>query len=271
MTGQQSCSTAAANAQIPERGDNHCSLYIPKMYTIWYMLVHITCKLPPSHPLPQKPSPPAFITLRKCSTSSHESRENLEGLWNFSWRPRPPSFLPPAKERDIVKNLKAYAKRYEDDDELLLAAAGSEQLERRTQLRKLWEEWMSGKDAWLQRQNQHLARVRSLPGSPAHRTRNSALPTLKTECKFGIGRSWVAGRLPSYCADCGNDQGCSKSHLFPALRTFSGRDPSSYVVLMIFVSVWFFTCTSMGANVSSWEVCGTWLSWFDLLDMGMKI
>jgi hypothetical protein len=45
----------------------------------------------------------------------------LESFWNFSWRPRPPSMLPSEKEKAIVKTLKAYAKRFEEEDELLLA------------------------------------------------------------------------------------------------------------------------------------------------------
>ena len=89
-------------------------------------------------------------------------RENLEGFWNFAWRPRPPSLLPPEKERDIVKNLKTYAKRYEEDDELLLAAAGSEQLQRRTQLRVQFEEWHKSKAEWVQVQEQHKTEVCSL-------------------------------------------------------------------------------------------------------------
>lgn len=58
--------------------------------------------------------------------------------------------------------MKSYAKRYEEDDELLLAAAGSEQLERRAHLRKVWEEWISSKEAWLQCQERHLIQVRPL-------------------------------------------------------------------------------------------------------------
>jgi hypothetical protein len=41
-------------------------------------------------------------------------------LFQFSWRPRPPSLLPAEKEAEIVKNLKAYAKRYDEEDEALI-------------------------------------------------------------------------------------------------------------------------------------------------------
>lgn len=95
-----------------------------------------------------------------------EYRENIEGLWNFMWRPRPPSFLPAEKERYIVRSLKTYAKKYEEDDELLLAAAGSEQLERRAHLRRVWQDWRSSKQPWLERQADHLVQVIPLLETP---------------------------------------------------------------------------------------------------------
>lgn len=89
-------------------------------------------------------------------------REHLEGFWNFGWRPRPPSLLPAEKEREIVKNLKTFARKYEADDELLLAAAGSEQLQKRKQLRMDWEEWHATKADWILMQADHCTKVCSL-------------------------------------------------------------------------------------------------------------
>lgn len=56
-----------------------------------------------------------------------------------------------------------YAKRYEEDDELLLAAAGSEQLQRRTQLRTLWEEWHQSKADWIRMQDDNCMKVWMCP------------------------------------------------------------------------------------------------------------
>lgn len=85
----------------------------------------------------------------------------MEGFWNFAWRPRPPSLLPAEKEREIVKHLKVFARKYEEDDELLLAAAGSEQLQRRKQLRMQWEDWHNSRGQWIQMQNDHCMKVRA--------------------------------------------------------------------------------------------------------------
>lgn len=41
-------------------------------------------------------------------------------LYQFSWRPRMPSLLPPEKEVEIAKNLKQYSKRYDEEDEQLI-------------------------------------------------------------------------------------------------------------------------------------------------------
>lgn len=62
-----------------------------------------------------------------------------------------------------MKNLKVYAKKYEEDDELLLAAAGSEQLQRRTQLRTQWEEWHQSKSDWIQTQEENCLKVWMYP------------------------------------------------------------------------------------------------------------
>ena len=44
-----------------------------------------------------------------------------ERFFQFSWRPRPPTLLEPAKEEEVVKNLKKYSQKYEQEDQALLA------------------------------------------------------------------------------------------------------------------------------------------------------
>jgi translation initiation factor 3 subunit B len=106
----------------------------------------------------------------RCDDSD-ACRESLENFWNFAWRPRPPSQLPAEKEREIVKNLRGYAKRYEEEDELLMAAAGSEQLQRRQQLRLQWEAWSAGKEEWRAAQASHMCSVLGyLPQEPPSTT-----------------------------------------------------------------------------------------------------
>jgi translation initiation factor 3 subunit B len=42
-------------------------------------------------------------------------------FFQLCWRPRPPSLLSAERQREIVKNLRRYSKRYEEEDEALLA------------------------------------------------------------------------------------------------------------------------------------------------------
>ena len=64
------------------------------------------------------------------------------------WRPRPLIQLPVQTERDIIKNLKSYAKKYDEQDEQLLAAADTEQMRVRQQKRVEWDAFGQSKQAW---------------------------------------------------------------------------------------------------------------------------
>lgn len=48
------------------------------------------------------------------------SSQAKDRLYQFNWRPRLPSLLPPEREAEITKNLRAYSKRYEEEDEAML-------------------------------------------------------------------------------------------------------------------------------------------------------
>ncbi|GLI69794.1 hypothetical protein VaNZ11_014493 [Volvox africanus] len=61
-------------------------------------------------------------------------------LYQFSWRPRMPSLLPPEKEAEIVKNLKQYSKRYDEEDEQLIMQADADVLHER---QRALDEWKS--------------------------------------------------------------------------------------------------------------------------------
>jgi translation initiation factor 3 subunit B len=91
-------------------------------------------------------------------------RCRFDSFWDFAWRPRPPSQLPADTEREILKNLKVYAKKYDEQDEQLLAAADTEQMRVRAQKRAEWESFVGGKQAW--KQEQHDALVKFLGHEP---------------------------------------------------------------------------------------------------------
>lgn len=87
--------------------------------------------------------------------------ENGFHIWSFSgqllyktahdrffqllWRPRPPSLLPEEKQREIVKNLRKFSKRYEEEDEALLAQADTEFLAERERQLTEWRSFVEKK------------------------------------------------------------------------------------------------------------------------------
>lgn len=66
------------------------------------------------------PLPPITPTPAPPRRTSHDR------FFQLLWRPRPPSLLSEEKQREIVKNLRKYSKRYEEEDEALLAQVGRE-------------------------------------------------------------------------------------------------------------------------------------------------
>lgn len=73
-------------------------------------------------------------------------------LFQFSWRPRPPCLLSAEKQKEIAKNLKSYGKRYDEEDEALLAAVDSEAAAERRRIEEAWNEWRKSKDDWVKEQ-----------------------------------------------------------------------------------------------------------------------
>ena len=64
-------------------------------------------------------------------------------MLQFSWRPRPPSFLSPEKEEEIAKNLKKYSKKYEAEDQDVSMLLSEQDREKRRLLKEEWESWVN--------------------------------------------------------------------------------------------------------------------------------
>lgn len=64
-------------------------------------------------------------------------------LLQFLWRPRPPSFLSPEKEEEILKNLKKYSKKYDVQDQDISVLLSEQDREKRKQLKEEWEKWVN--------------------------------------------------------------------------------------------------------------------------------
>jgi len=64
-----------------------------------------------------------------------------EGFAQFSWRPRPPSLLTAEMEKEVQKNMKRYARRFEEEDAAILNEADAEVVRRRKDQDDAWKAW----------------------------------------------------------------------------------------------------------------------------------
>lgn len=77
-------------------------------------------------------------------------------FFQFAWRPRPPCLLSKEKQKEISRNLKKYSKRFDEEDEKLLAAVDSEYLAERERLLTEWKKWQESKAAWVREQHEGI-------------------------------------------------------------------------------------------------------------------
>jgi translation initiation factor 3 subunit B len=79
-------------------------------------------------------------------------KTNRDRFYQLTWRPRPPTLLSEEEQKKIVKNLKQYSKRYDEEDEALLASADAELLAERSRLAAEWRDWLNSKKEYIERQ-----------------------------------------------------------------------------------------------------------------------
>lgn len=68
-------------------------------------------------------------------------RVMLKNFLQFLWRPRPPTLLTEAQQKDIRKNLKKFYPQFESKDRMRMSRASKELLEKRAQLRDQFNEY----------------------------------------------------------------------------------------------------------------------------------
>lgn len=68
-------------------------------------------------------------------------RVNLKNFLQFLWRPRPPTLLSEAQQKDIKKNLKKYYSQFEAKDRVRMTRASKDLLEKRAKLREEFMEY----------------------------------------------------------------------------------------------------------------------------------
>ena len=75
------------------------------------------------------------------------SHEKKDKFYQFLWRPRPPSLLTEAKEKEIRKNLRNYSKKYEEEDAKLKTLLDADLLKKRHEQHKAFEQFLKAKAA----------------------------------------------------------------------------------------------------------------------------
>lgn len=65
----------------------------------------------------------------------------LKNFIQFAWRPRPPTLLSEAQQKEIKKNLKKYYAQFESKDRMRMTRASKEILEKRAKLREQFMEY----------------------------------------------------------------------------------------------------------------------------------
>lgn len=70
-------------------------------------------------------------------------RESVDMLYQFMWRPRPPSLLSGKQEKDVKKNLKLRKERYEREDKDLRDTVSSGRAARRKEMRDAYQAFLA--------------------------------------------------------------------------------------------------------------------------------
>jgi len=70
------------------------------------------------------------------------SHTKQDKFYQLHWRPRPPSLLSEAQEKDIRKNLRKYTQRYEEEDEQLKLSLDAGKLKERKEKHAAFEEFL---------------------------------------------------------------------------------------------------------------------------------
>ena len=113
---------------------------------------HFFPLLPPSPP----PPPPKKKKKKKPTTKNQVWAFNgrplysaaKECFYQFLWRPRPPTLLSPEAEKSIERNLKKYARKYEEEDAALLHEADAEIVAERRAAMEAWRSWRASREEY---------------------------------------------------------------------------------------------------------------------------
>ncbi|BDA47339.1 Eukaryotic translation initiation factor 3 subunit B [Coccomyxa sp. Obi] len=86
-------------------------------------------------------------------------RSLKDQFFQFSWRPRAPTLLSKEQEADVVKRLKEFSKRYDEEDSKILEETDVAIVAERQRMMEEWREWYDTKREWLEWHTAGLQRL----------------------------------------------------------------------------------------------------------------
>jgi translation initiation factor 3 subunit B len=118
---------------------------------------------------------------------------STEWYQQFSWRPRPPALLAPEKEEEIMRNLKKYSKKYEQEDRDASNQMTEQERVKRTQLEEEWAAWVA---KWKQlHEEDHSHRMELRDGDASDDEEEYEAKEVEVEEVVGIIEEVVAFEL----------------------------------------------------------------------------
>lgn len=107
------------------------------------------------------------------------SAVNVDVLYQFMWRPRPPFLLTAEEEKAVKKNIKQYRDRYEIDDDELKESKRSGRAARQREVREAWKQYLASREELLK----HIKEERSAfeNGNPDEESDYEVIEEVKEE------------------------------------------------------------------------------------------
>jgi translation initiation factor 3 subunit B len=85
-------------------------------------------------------------------------KHQLDKFKQFLWRPRPPTLLSREQQRTIKRNLREYARQFEEQDQLDASNVSSELVALRKRLVEEWNAWRRASKEMVERRRVELGK-----------------------------------------------------------------------------------------------------------------
>lgn len=85
-------------------------------------------------------------------------KQNVEKFKQMLWRPRPPTLLSKDDQKRVRKNLREFARQFEEQDQLDESNVSAELIAFRQRLVEEWNSWRASAKAWVEEERKRLGK-----------------------------------------------------------------------------------------------------------------